>query len=73
MLSALAQSERAEPLGESVPFVSKAATLEFLRPRLRGARILPSIRLGIDDYRRSEQATLTAIVDDFGNNGEGSA
>jgi len=66
MSSALARSARAEPFGEAAPFVSKAATLEFLRPRLGCARILPGIRLRLADYRRSEHATLTAIVDEFG-------
>jgi len=66
MLSALAKSARAKTFGEVAPFVSKAATLEFLRPRLVCAKILPGIRLRLADYRRSEHATLAAIIDDFG-------
>jgi len=66
MSSALALPASAETVGESVPFVSKAATLDFLRSRLGCARVLPSIRLELADFRRSEDATLAAIVGDFG-------
>jgi glutamine kinase len=66
MLLAVAQSAHAENFNQTAPFVSKAATLEFLRPRLRCAKVLPSVRLRLGDYRRSEQSALTAIIDDFG-------
>lgn len=43
-------------------FSTKAATLEFLRPHVTTAVILPLYRLARADYQQSEQATLSDIM-----------
>lgn len=62
-MSAPARSVQAtRPLGRETFFSSKAATLELLRSHVRGANILPVVRLLVAEYCRSPRAAIASVM-----------
>ena len=49
---------------EEAPFSSKAATLAYLAPRLRTARVLPIHRLTLGEYRAQGDNALNAVANE---------